>query len=157
MWLWSLNAISLSRKKKKKILHYAQKSPPTAKASVKVEPQSLVLTCAGLAKYAPAVITPHRAFCAAFKMGFILLTFTGTSLTFNFPPVTYVYTVQMQQKEKKNQNPILRSETSLTENKAPVSDKLQQCRKKFTQEGLLSGSLGQWKRPQSKMEVVSGT
>lgn len=72
----------------------------------------------------------------------------------NFPPVTYVYTVQMQQKNK-NHYPILRSETSLTENKAPVSDKLQQCRKEFTQEGLLSGSLGQWKRPQSKMEVVS--
>lgn len=60
-------------------------------------------------------------------MGFIFVNIYRNITDINFPPVTYVYTVQMQQ--KKNQNAILCSETSLIENKAPVSDKLQQCRK----------------------------
>lgn len=73
------------------------------------------------------VITPLRRCCVPFKMGFILLTFTGTSLTLIFHPLHM--SILYRCNRKKKLNPILRSETSLTENKAPVSDKLQQCRK----------------------------
>lgn len=46
----------------------------------------------------------------------------------NFHPLHMSILYRCNRKKKKL-NPILRSETSLTENKAPVSDKLQQCRK----------------------------
>lgn len=62
----------------------------------------------------------------------------------------------MQQKKNKNQNPILCCETSLIENKAPVSDKLQQCRKSSHRKVPCQDPWdSQWKRPQSLMEVVS--
>lgn len=63
-----------------------------------------------------------------FKMGFIFNIYRNIT-DINFPPVTYVYTVQMKEEKNNNLNPNLCSETSLIENKAPISDKLQQCRK----------------------------
>lgn len=63
-------------------------------------------------------------------MGFILLTFTGTSLTLILHPLHMSTLYRCNRRNKKLKNPILRPETSLRQNKAPVSDKLQQCRKK---------------------------
>lgn len=104
-----------------------------------------------------SVTTPLKNTLGTLQNGLYFVNIYRNITDINFTPVTYVYTVQMQQKKKKNlKNPILRPETSLRQNKAPVSDKLQQCRKKkFTQEGFLSGSLGQWRRPRSRMDVVS--
>lgn len=65
------------------------------------------------------------------KMSFILLTFTGNITDINLSsPVTYVYTVQMQQEKqtKTQSHPLFfLSETCVKVNKEPVSDKLQQC------------------------------
>lgn len=92
--------------------------------------------------------------CVAFKMGFILLTFTGTSLTLIFHPL-HMSILYRCNRKKKNQIPssVLRLLSQRTELQSVTS--FSSAEKKFTQEGLLSGSLGQWKWPQSKMEVVS--
>lgn len=86
-------------------------------------------------------------------MGFILLTFTGTSLTLIFHPLHMSILYRCNRKKKsKSHRPFWdfshREQGSSRWQASAVQ-------KKFTQEGSLSGSLGQWKRPQSKMEVVS--
>lgn len=64
-----------------------------------------------LTKVCPQDLSSQHSHLVPFKMGFILLTFTGTSLTLIFHPLHMSILYRCNRKEKKNQNPILRSET----------------------------------------------
>lgn len=99
------------------------------------------------------VITPLRRCCVPFKMGFILLTFTGTSLTLIFHPLHMSILYRCNRKKKTKSHPPFWDFSHREQGSSQWQASAVQ--KKFTQEGPLSGSLGQWKRPQSKMEVVS--
>lgn len=59
-----------------------------------------MLTYAGLAEYARAAITPQNMLCSL-QNGLYFVNIYRNITDINFPPVTYVYTLQMQQKEKK--------------------------------------------------------
>lgn len=112
------------RRKRKDNIYVLLTNPPSLLQHRKVCPQS--------SRSLISVTTPLQNTLRTLQNGLYFVNIYRNITDINFTPVTYVYTVQMQQKKKKTKlkNPILRPETSLRQNKAPVSDKLQQCRKK---------------------------
>lgn len=92
-----------------------------------------------------------------FKMNFILLTFTGTSLTLilHLLHMSILYRCNITKKEQ-NKKTTFKSPWCVL-NGAPIGDELQQCSKKknsLTQEGFLSGPPAQWRRLQRPTALV---